>query len=168
MVRTNWKVYEEDYWAINTTIQELLKNSNSKSIMLLDKTGQMISSVGEEPRFDLHSFASLCAADFEANAQLAELIGERDFSTLYHQGSNESMYLARVEQNIILVILFDKKTTLGLVRLRTKKAVDGLAIVIRRLYDKLEYENEEMTQQTQFGEEFAAEAELEIDSLFTD
>lgn len=168
MVRTNWKVYEEDYWAINTTIQELLKNSNSKSIMLLDKTGQMISSVGEEPQFDLHGFASLCAADFEANAQLAELIGERDFSTLYHQGSNESMYLARVEQNIILVILFDKKTTLGLVRLRTKKAVDGLSTVIRRLYDKLEYENEEMTQQTQFDEEFAAEAELEIDSLFTD
>ena len=167
MVRTNWKVFEEDYWAINTTIQELLRNSNSKSIMLLDKTGQMISSVGEEPQFDLHCFASLCAADFEANAQLAELIGERDFSTLYHQGSNESMYLARVEQNIILVILFDKKTTLGLVRLRTKKAVDNLSTVIRRLYEKLEYENEEMTQ-TQFDEEFAAEAELEIDSLFTD
>ncbi len=167
MVRTNWKVYEEDYWAINTTIQELLKNSNSKSIMLLDKTGQMISSVGEEPQFDQHSFASLCAADFEANAQLAELIGEKDFSTLYHQGSNESMYLARVEQNLILVILFDKKTTLGLVRLRTKKVVENLSTVIRRLYDKLEYENEEVTQ-TQFGEEFAAEAELEIDSLFTD
>jgi predicted regulator of Ras-like GTPase activity (Roadblock/LC7/MglB family) len=167
MVRTNWKVYEEDYWAINTTIQELLKNSNSKSIMLLDKTGQMISSIGEEPQFDLHSFASLCAADFEANAQLADLIGEKDFSTLYHQGSNESMYLARVELNLILVILFDKKTTLGLVRLRTKKAVENLSTVIRRLYDRLEYENEEMTQ-TQFGEEFAAEAELEIDSLFTD
>lgn len=167
MVRTNWKVYEEDYWAINTTIRELLKNSNSKSIMLLDKTGQMISSVGEEPQFDLHSFASLCAADFEANAQLADLIGEKDFSTLYHQGSNESMYLARVEENLILVILFDKKTTLGLVRLRTKKAVENLSTVIRRLYDKLEYENEEMTQ-SQFGEEFAAEAELEIDSLFTD
>lgn len=168
MVRTNWKVYEEDYWAINTTIEELLKNSNSKSIMLLDKTGQMISSVGEEPHFDLHSFASLCAADFEANAQLAELIGERDFSTLYHQGSNESMYLARIERNIILVILFDRKTTLGLVRLRTKKAVDGLSTVIRRLYEKLEYENEEMTQQSQFDEEFTAAAEIEIDSLFTD
>ena len=168
MVRTNWKVFEEDYWAINTTIQELLKNSNARSIMLLDKTGQMISSVGDEPQFDLHSFASLCAADFEANAQLAELIGERDFSTLYHQGSNESMYLARVEQNIILVILFDKKTTLGLVRLRTKKAVEGLSTVIRRLYEKLEYENEEITAQNQFDEEFAAEAELEIDSLFTD
>jgi len=165
MVRTNWKVFEEDYWAISTTLQELLRNSNSASVILLDKTGQMIASVGEEPRFDMHSFASLCAADFEANAQLAKLIGEKDFSTLYHQGSNESMYLARVANDIILVVLFDKKTTLGLVRLRTKKAVDGLGTVINRLYDKLEYENEEYSE---FDKEFTAEAELEIDSLFSD
>jgi len=70
-----------------------------------------------------------------------------------------------VEKDIILVVLFDKRTTLGLVRLRVKKAVDNLATVIRRLYDKLEYENEELTE---FDEEFAAEAELEIDSLFSD
>jgi len=165
MVRTNWKVFEEDYWAINTILQELLKNSNAASVLLLDKTGQLISSLGDPPQFDMHGFASLCAADFEANAQLAILIGEKDFSTLYHQGSNESMYLARVEQNIILVILFDKRTTLGLVRLRAKKAVDNLETVIRRLYGKLEYENEE---NNEFNEEFVQQAELEIDSLFTD
>ena len=165
MVRTNWKVFEEDYWAINTILQELLKNSNSSSVILLDKTGQLISSLGEPPQFDMHSFASLCAADFEANAQLAVLIGEKDFSTLYHQGSNESMYLARVENNIILVILFDKRTTLGLVRLRAKKALDNLETVIRRLYGKLEYENEE---NSEFNEEFVQQAEVEIDSLFTD
>ena len=165
MVRTNWKVFEEDYWAINTILQELLKNSNAASVLLLDKTGQLISSLGDPPQFDMHGFASLCAADFEANAQLAILIGEKDFSTLYHQGSNESMYLARVEQNIILVILFDKRTTIGLVRLRAKKAVDNLETVIRRLYGKLEYENEE---NTEFNEEFVQQAELEIDSLFTD
>ncbi len=166
MIRTNWKVFEEDYYAINTTLQELLNNSNATSVILLDKTGQMISNVGEEPRFDMYSFASLCAADFEANAQLAKLIGEKDFSTLYHQGSNESMYLARVAQDIILVVLFDKKTTLGLVRLRTKKAVDNLSTVIHRLYGKLEYENEEYS--SDFDEEFTAGAELEIDSLFSD
>jgi predicted regulator of Ras-like GTPase activity (Roadblock/LC7/MglB family) len=165
MVRTNWKVFEEDYWAINTILQELLKNSNASSVLLLDKTGQLISSLGDPPQFDMHGFASLCAADFEANAQLAVLIGEKDFSTLYHQGSNESMYLARVEKNIILVILFDKRTTLGLVRLRAKKAVDNLETVIRRLYGKLEYENEE---NTEFNEEFVQQAEMEIDSLFSD
>ena len=98
MVKTDWTIYEEDYWAINTQIKDLLKNSNSQSVLLIDRTGQMIASVGIEPEFDLMSFASLCAADFEANAQLAQLIGEKDFSTLYHQGSDESMYLAKVAQ----------------------------------------------------------------------
>ena len=165
MVKTDWKIYEEDYWAINSVLKELLKNSNSQSVLLIDKTGQMISSVGIEPQFDLMSFASLCAADFEANSQLAKLIGERDFSTLYHQGADESMYLAKVASHIILVVLFNKRTTLGLVRLRVKKAVEGLNTILGRLFDKLEYENEELNE---FDEEFTEELTKEIDALFSD
>lgn len=165
MVKTDWTIYEEDYWAINSVLKELLQNSNSQSVLLIDKTGQMIASVGIEPEFDLMSFASLCAADFEANAQLAKLIGEKDFSTLYHQGSDESMYLAKVAQHIILVVLFNKKTTLGLVRLRVKKAVEGLNTILSRLFDKLEYENEELKE---FDEEFTDELNKEIDALFSD
>lgn len=165
MVKTDWTIYEEDYWAITSVLKELLKNSNSQSVLLIDKTGQMIASVGIEPDFDLMSFSSLCAADFEANSQLAKLIGENDFSTLYHQGSDESMYLARVAAHIILVVLFNKKTTLGLVRLRVKKAVEGLNTILSRLFDKLEYENEELKE---FDEEFTDELNKEIDALFSD
>lgn len=165
MVKADWTIYEEDYWAINSVLKELLKNSNSQSILLIDKTGQMIASVGIEPHFDLMSFASLCAADFEANSQLAQLIGENDFSTLYHQGSDESMYLAKVASHIILVVLFNKRTTLGLVRLRVKKALEGLNTVLSGLFDKLQYENEDLKE---FDEEFADELNKEIDSLFTD
>ena len=165
MVKTDWTIYEEDYWAINSEIKELLKNSNSQSVLLIDKTGQMIASVGIEPDFDMMSFASLCAADFEANSQLAKLIGEKDFSTLYHQGSDESMYLAKVASQIILVVLFNKRTTLGLVRLRVKKAMEGLNTILPRLFDKLEYENEELKE---FDEEFTDELNKEIDALFSD
>jgi predicted regulator of Ras-like GTPase activity (Roadblock/LC7/MglB family) len=165
MVKADWTIYEEDYWAINSVLKELLTNSNSQSILLIDKTGQMIASVGIDPGFDLMSFASLCAADFEANSQLAQLIGEKDFSTLYHQGSDESMYLARVASHIILVVLFNKRTTLGLVRLRVKKAIEGLNTVLTGLFEKLQYENEDLKE---FDEEFADELNKEIDALFTD
>jgi predicted regulator of Ras-like GTPase activity (Roadblock/LC7/MglB family) len=165
MVKADWTIYEEDYWAITSVLKELLKNSNSQSVLLIDKTGQMIGSVGLEPDFDLMSFASLCAADFEANSQLARLIGETDFSTLYHQGADESMYLARIASNIILVVLFNKRTTLGLVRLRVKKAVEGLDTILNRLFEKLEYENEDLKE---FDEEFTQELTKEIDALFSD
>jgi len=162
MVRADWTIYEEDYWAINSVLKELIDNSNSTSVLLIDKTGQLIASVGMEPEFDLMSFASLCAADFEANAQLAKLIGERDFSTLYHQGVDESMYLSRVAQHIILVVLFNKRTTLGLVRLRVKKATADMNRVFEDLKKKADAES------ASGSSPFAEITDDDIDNLFND
>lgn len=165
MVRAEFSIYEEDYWAINGVLGELLKSSNATTILLIDQTGQMISNVGRNPEFDIQAFASLCAADFEANNALAQLIGEKDFSTLYHQGVDESMYLSRIEGNVILVVLFDKSTTLGLVRLRVKRAVDELGRIMSRLFEKIAYRNEEYDA---VDPELAQGLESEIDKLFAD
>lgn len=166
MVRADWSIFEEDYWAIHSILTELLKNSNAQSVLLIDRTGQLISSLGTPPEFDVTSFASLCAADFEANTQLAQLIGERDFTTLYHQGADESMYLSRVDQRVIVAVLFDRHTTLGLVRLRVKRTVDQLSPIIGRMFDKLTYHHEEFAPDV--DQDFALQAETEIDNLFRD
>ena len=167
MVKGNWALFEEDFWAINTILQTLLQASSASSVMLIDKTGQLVSSIGEPPGFDVTSFASLTAADFAANQQLAEMVGESDFATLVHQGSNESLYLQMIANRVILVVLFDRKTTLGLVRLKSRRAGEDLLSVLNRLFDKLQYRNEE-TPAPSLGADFAAEAENEIDSLFRD
>ncbi len=165
MVRAEWAIFEEDYWAINNVLEDLLKSSRAGNVLLIDRTGQLISQIGPEVEFDLTSFASLCAADFEANYQLAKLIGEKDFSTLFHQGAKDSMYLGKIDKGVVLVVLFNKSTTLGLVRLRVKRAVEELNIVIDTLYKKLEYRNEEYDQ---LDDKFTAEVEAEIDNLFAD
>lgn len=167
MVKADWSIYEEDYWAINSVLEDLLKSSNSGSGLLIDRTGQLITNVGTPPDFDVVAFASLCAADFEANNQLAHLIGEKDFSTLYHQGIDQSMYLARIARDVILVVLFDKSTTLGLVRLRVKRAVEELSAIVERLFEKLEYRNEEYDNSV-MDQEFTDGIESEIDKLFAD
>lgn len=166
MVRADWSIFEEDYWAIHSILTELLRNANAKCVMLIDRTGQLISSLGAPPDFDVTSFASLCAADFEANQQLANLIGERDFTTLYHQGADESMYLSRVEHRVIVAVLFDRRTTLGLVRLRVKRAVEQLQPIMQRLFEKVEYRHEEFAPDV--DTDFALRAEAEIDNLFRD
>jgi len=166
VVRADWSIFEDDYWAIHSILTELLQNSNSQSVLLIDRTGQLISSLGTPPDFDITSFASLCAADFEANTQLAQLIGERDFTTLYHQGTDESMYLSRVDARVIVAVLFDRHTTLGLVRLRVKRAVDQLSPIMGRLLTKVQYRHEEFAHDV--DEDFALQAEAEIDNLFRD
>ena len=80
----------------------------------------MVATVGEPPAFDATAFASLTAADFSANDQLARMLGESEFGALFHQGERESMYLADIARRVILVVLFDNRTTLGLVKLRVK------------------------------------------------
>ena len=72
---------------------------------------------------------TLTAADFSANDQLAKLIGETDFNSLFHQGEKESMYLADIARRVILCVLFDNRTTLGLVRLKMKGVVEDLTRV---------------------------------------
>ena len=161
-----WMIFEEDYWAIREVLSELLEGASASSVLLVDHSGQIITSHGLREDFDSVSFASLCAADFEANRQLARLIGEEDFKTLYHQGAQESMYLSRVESNVIIAILFDRRTTLGLVRLRAKRAVDQLTSQFNALYSKLAAQRSHLP--NKIDSEYTARAEAEIDNLFRD
>lgn len=159
-------IFEEDFIAIRRVLMELLESAVSRSVVLVDQTGQIIMSLATPRDFDVVSFASLCAADFEANRQLAQLIGEDDFETLYHQGARESMYLSRVESDVILAVLFDKKSTLGLVRLRVKRASEELHSILRRLYEKTVQQRS--NEPLEVDNEYMKRAEAEIDNLFRD
>jgi predicted regulator of Ras-like GTPase activity (Roadblock/LC7/MglB family) len=120
----SWSFTEDDYNAITRSLQRFLYDSNARCTLLVDRSGQLIATVGERPNFDATAFATLTAADFSANNELAKLLGETDFNTLFHQGERESMLLADVARRIILVVLFDNRTTLGLVRLKMRQTVD--------------------------------------------
>jgi predicted regulator of Ras-like GTPase activity (Roadblock/LC7/MglB family) len=132
----SWSFTEDDFQAITESLQRFLYDSNSRCALLVDRAGQLVATVGEAPSFDATAFASLTAADFSANDQLARLIGERDFTTLFHQGERESMYLADVARRIILVVLFDNRTTLGLVRLKLRGIVDELTRVFEGVFSR--------------------------------
>lgn len=129
---SSWSFTEEDYSALTQVLQRFLFDSNTRCALLVDRSGQLVTFAGDRPTFDVTAFASLTAADFSANDQLARLIGESDFNTLFHQGEKESMLLADVARRVILVALFDNRTTLGLVRLKMRGIVDELGRLIER------------------------------------
>jgi predicted regulator of Ras-like GTPase activity (Roadblock/LC7/MglB family) len=132
----SWSFTEGDFGAITTVLQKFLFESNARCALLVDRSGQLVATVGEPPRFDPTAFATLTAADFSANDQLAKLIGESDFSSLFHQGDKESMYLADVARRVILVVLFDSRTTLGLVRLKMKETVIQLTSLFEQIFSR--------------------------------
>src|SRR5213596_575839 len=132
----SWSFSENDFQQIQAQLQAFLKESNARCALLVDRTGQLVATVGEQPKFDPTTFATLTAADFSANDQLAKLIGENDFNSLFHQGEKESMYLADVARRVILVVLFDNRTTLGLVRLKMKEVVTELAKLFEEVFSR--------------------------------
>jgi len=159
---SSWSFREEDHKAIMGHMSALLRETNVKSLMLVDRNGQVVANVGEPPQFDPQAFASLTAADFSANDQLAKMIGEHEFSSLFHQGEKESMYLADVARRVILVALFDSRTTLGLVRLKMKATVEELTRVFEEMFTR---SGTQAPKVEGFG---SKEAEDEIDKLFGD
>ena len=154
----SWSFTEDDFGAITQSLQRFLYDSNARCALLVDRTGQLVATVGEQPTFDPTAFATLTAADFSANDQLAKLIGETDFNTLFHQGERESMLLADVSRRVILVVLFDNRTTLGLVRLKMRQTVDDLS----KLFDAVFSRGQSGAGQPNV----LADADDEIDRLF--
>lgn len=131
-----WALDEADYHRISQHLSELLRESNARCAMLVDRTGQLLCKSGESMSFDATAFASLTAADFSANDQLAKMIGEEEFASLFHQGEKESMYLADIARRVILVVLFDERTTVGLVRLRVRQTVRDLKQLFEEMFDR--------------------------------
>ncbi|MGH7663469.1 MAG: roadblock/LC7 domain-containing protein [Gemmatimonadaceae bacterium] len=132
----SWSFTEDDFGAITQSLERFLYDSNARCALLVDRSGQLVATVGEEPKFDPTAFATLTAADFSANDQLARLIGESDFNSLFHQGERESMYLADIARRVILVVLFDNRTTLGLVRLKMKQTVEELTRLFEHVFQR--------------------------------
>ncbi|MEO5580543.1 MAG: roadblock/LC7 domain-containing protein [Gemmatimonadaceae bacterium] len=132
----SWSFDEEDLNAITQSVLRFLDETGAHSSLIVDRSGQLISTVGQPLAFDPTVFATLTAADFNANDQLARLIGETDFTTLFHQGKKESMYVADVARRLILVVLFDTRTPIGLVRLKIKPVVQELTAHLDRAFTR--------------------------------
>lgn len=158
----SWSFREDDFKAIQQHLTSFLREANARSALLVDRNGQLVASAGEELTFDPTAFASLTAADFSANDQLAKMIGEDEFASLVHQGVRESMFLADVAKRVILVVLFDSRTTLGMVKLKARGAVAALRVVFDEVFGRID------TGATESRPGILEGAEDEIDKLFGD
>ncbi|HPE20020.1 roadblock/LC7 domain-containing protein [Candidatus Mcinerneyibacteriota bacterium] len=165
MLQDGLIMYEDSFEKINLILDELMKNSKSECVFLVDKSGQLITMRGNMEQFDSTAFASLSAGNFAATSELAKLIGETEFSVLFHEGVKDSIHISIVAGSIIMVVVFRVvKTSLGLVRLEVKKSVEHLAHVLKEMVERSKRDG----QIKKLDESFTQAIENEIDSLFKD
>ena len=157
---TQLVMYEEEFSKINAICDRLTKDANAKVVFLVEKNGQLISASGQTQNIDTTSLASLTAGNVAAMGGLAKLIGENELPNQFHEGARDSLYMTIVGSRVVLVVIFDNRTSLGLVRLRIKKASDELTRIFDSLLKK--------TQGPGMGSPFAEISDDDIDNLFSE
>ena len=158
-------MYEEEFNQIKQVISKLRIDANAKVVFLVDKNGQQIAAHGDIENLDTTSLASLTAGNVAATDGLARLIGEKEFSILFHEGEKDNIHISIVAQRVILVVIFDERSSLGLVRLRVKKASEELNRVFANIMSKVE--KEKAAAGAGFESPFAEITDEDIDSLFS-
>lgn len=154
-------MYEEDLQRILSVIQKLVRDANAKGIFLVDKNGQLLAEAGEMDGLDTTSLASLTAGNIAATGGLAKIIGEEEFPTHFHQGQRDNLHISLVARRYILVVIFDDRSSLGLVRLRVKKASGELGKIFEEIQKK-----SDKAQAAEGGSPFAEITDDDIDNLF--
>ena len=160
-----WTLFENDFRSIDQVLAELLERTNALSAHLIDRSGQLITSAGRVDDFDAMSFASLVAADFTANAELAQLLGESGVDAVVSEGRSRSIHSCLLADRVILCTVFDKRSSLGLVRFRARRAAAELDSVFRGLFEKVGIAE---VPEAQFDDapDFVTAAANEVDALF--
>ena len=159
-------LYDEEFRKIKESLNRLASDANANVVFLVDKNGQQIAAVGDLQTLDTTSLASLTAGNVAATDGLARLIGEREFSILFHEGERDNIHISIVAQRVILVVIFDERSSLGLVRLRVKKASQELNDVFARIMNKVE--KEKAAAGAAFESPFAEITDEDIDRLFSE
>ncbi len=160
---TNLVMYEEEFDRIKLLLDTLRMDASAKIVFLVDKNGQQIAEVGEVNLVDATSLASLTAGNVAATDGLAKLIGEKEFSILFHEGRKDNIHISIVGQRLILVVIFDERSSLGLVRLRVRKASAEMERVLNEMETK-----SQMVGTVETLSPFAEITDDDIDALFSE
>lgn len=139
-------------------LNRLKAESSARATFLIDKNGQLIGASKDTDNYDKTSIGALVAGNVAATGGLAKLLGEREFSILFHEGENEHVHISLVLGKLILVVIFDDSTSLGLVRLRVKRSL--------KVFEELLKQMEENSNDEDKKNLFEDITEEDIDNLF--
>src|SRR5207248_9878090 len=121
---------------INNICAILHRDANARAVLVIDKNGQAFASAGEVEQLDVTSLSSLTAGNVAATGGIAQLLAEKEFAGQFHEGEKTNVHISIVGQRVILVVLFDERSSLGLVRLRVRKAAAELTGVLEIMVKK--------------------------------
>ena len=134
----NIVITKRDLEEINLCLNKVVSSSFAHSVLLIARSGQLITYQGNTLDIDVSALSALTAANFGATAEIARLLDEDEFTLLFHKGKTENVYFSSVGDHVIMVTLFDDKASLGLIRLKINQIIDELSEILTSVFEKRE------------------------------
>jgi len=160
---TNLIISDRELATISALLVKLMNDTNATSTMLLDKSGQVVAVQGTGMRRNATTLGALLAGVFSSSREVAKLLDEKDFRSIFQQGVQENIFTTMVEEQWLLVIIFDRLTHIGLVKVLSKKASDELGRILERVRSETS-----RTKSSVINLQFRSSVEDTIDLLFRD
>jgi predicted regulator of Ras-like GTPase activity (Roadblock/LC7/MglB family) len=139
----------------------MLRLSKAKCALLIDKDGHLVTKQGGSSSYDTDTIAALVAGSFAATKEMARILGEEEFSVLFHQGKKDNIHLTLVGNRTLLAIIFDDKTTVGMVRLYSNEVTKKMVLVFNEAGKKAQGS-------AQVDKGYADAAQNKVDEFFRD
>jgi predicted regulator of Ras-like GTPase activity (Roadblock/LC7/MglB family) len=160
MAETPFILQEHQFHRLKVILERLRVECAARCVFLVDRDGQPIAFNGEIGDMDTTSFASLAAGNVAATSSMAKLIGEDVFPSVFHEGERESIFISVIGRSL-LVVVFDERSTLSLVKIRTKRGSFEVAAILD------EAVRESAASQMNGNSFFSEITDEDIDSLFS-
>lgn len=153
--------YQSDVNKLEGELDGFLELSGARSALLIDREGHLVTKRGEVQQHSLDSISALVAGSFAATREMARLLGEDQFSTLYHQGQRDSIQVSLVGDRALFAVVFDERTNLGMVRYYASETTRRLDVVLGEVANRSEDDAEE-----KLSTDFTKSATAALDRLF--
>lgn len=153
--------YEAEINEINGILDEFIDRTQAKAVLVIDKEGHLVTRKGFTQSIDTTSISALVAGSFASTREVARMLGEEEFSVIFHQGKKESIHVSLIGERCMGVIIFDDRTTVGMVRIFAQELSDKLGKVLKKASEK-----QDSGDGPDIGDDFHSEASEKLDDFF--
>ena len=125
---------QEQLDGIEVVLQQDLIDIGVRCVFLIDMAGNIIANRDNgKIKHDVYSLAALAAGNFGAVSAMAKIIGEGEFSLLFHKGKKENIHFNKIITEFLLITIFSNDISLGFLRLKVTEAVEKITKILESI-----------------------------------
>jgi predicted regulator of Ras-like GTPase activity (Roadblock/LC7/MglB family) len=121
------QLFQEDISALDRALEQLLRNTEATTAIVIDKGGFLITQCGDTGSTDSVTLAALAAASYAATQTIASLVSETNFSSLYQQGEQVSLLTCNVDEYCLMAIVFRAGLSVGAIKYYAASTIKAIA-----------------------------------------